>query len=108
MTSKAGPVASGFFFSPLLVVACLLSSCQPTVQPMEPEPEPKKSSQTDGPTRSYLGLSKSVAIAKARKMGLRTRVVRDDFDRFPITKDLRQNRINFEIDDGLVTSAKIF
>jgi hypothetical protein len=41
-------------------------------------------------------------------MGLRSRVVRDDFERFPITKDLRQNRINFEIDKGRVTSAKIF
>jgi len=71
-------------------------------------PPPKKKTRSDGPTRSYLGLSKKAATAKASEMGLRSRVVRDGFERYPITKDMRADRINFEIDKGVVTSAKIF
>ncbi|MGJ8725072.1 MAG: hypothetical protein ACSHYB_10990 [Roseibacillus sp.] len=69
---------------------------------------PKKTSRKDGPTRSYLGLTKKEAVVKAREMGLRSRIVRDEFERFPMTKDLRADRINFEIDKGLVTVAKMF
>lgn len=73
------------------------------------EPAKKKSIPvTNGPTRSYLGLSKTAAASKAKEMGLRSRIVRDGFERYPITKDLRRDRINFELDKGLVTSAKIF
>ena len=101
---KAGPGWSGFFLFGLLTIA--FSSCQ--TSPKVSESVVKKETRKDGPTRSYIGLTKKQAIAKAKEMGLRSRIVRDDFERFPMTKDLRSDRINFEIDKGLVTVAKIF
>lgn len=104
--SKAGPNWSGFFLVFFLLFGLVLTSCQTESEP--DKPLFKKASRTDGPTRSYLGLTKEKAVAKARRMGLRSRIVRDDFERFRITKDLRTDRINFEIDKGFVTAAKIF
>lgn len=67
-----------------------------------------KAPRTSGPTRSYLGLTQKEAMTKAESMGLRSRIVRNGFERYPMTKDLRADRINFEIDKEIVTSAKIF
>ncbi|GHC53781.1 hypothetical protein GCM10007100_20070 [Roseibacillus persicicus] len=65
-------------------------------------------SLNDGPTRSFLGLTKKEAMSKARELKLKPRIVREDMERFRMTKDLRSDRINFELDNGEVTSAKIF
>lgn len=103
---KAGPHWSGFFILSLLLSGLTLTGCQ-SGAPKE-EITARRPPRTDGPTRSYLQLTKSEARAKARQMGLRSRIVREDFETFPITKDLRQDRVNFEIDKGYVTAAKIF
>ena len=109
---KAGPQWSGFFLSGVAVGSIVLTSCQvppkPPVSSPTPAPVEKKGARNDGPTRSYIGLGQKEAMAKASAMGLRSRTVRDGPKRFPITKDLRADRINFEIDNGLVTSAKMF
>ncbi|MDQ8190754.1 hypothetical protein [Roseibacillus persicicus] len=47
-------------------------------------------------------------MSKARELKLKPRIVREDMERFRMTKDLRSDRINFELDNGEVTSAKIF
>lgn len=73
-----------------------------------PESSEKVTTRNDGPTRSFLGLSKKDALSKAEQMKLKPRIVREDMERFPMTKDLRADRINFELDKGEVTSAKIF
>ena len=103
---KAGPNWSGFLLSAVFVSAFALCSCQTTA--VDSKPVEKKVSRKTGPTRSFIGLTKNEAISKARAMGLRSRVVRDDFERFLITKDMRDDRINFEVDKGVVTSAKLF
>ena len=117
---KAEPDRFGFFMLGFLSLALLMSGCQRSShdlgapnreakRPFSNVPSlTKKPSRSDGPTRSFLGLSKSAAQAKAEQLGLGSRVVREDSERFILTRDLRKNRINFEIDKGLVTSAKIF
>ncbi len=56
----------------------------------------------------YHGLSLEAAQAKAKQLGYLARLVRNENEYYPITKDLRSNRVNFEIDNQLVTSAKIY
>lgn len=110
--SQAGPLWSGFF----IALALGLASCQSPTPPAFAKSQKaegllekrKPAKVTNGPTRSYLGLTKKEALARGRAMGLRTRILREDLESFPITKDLRQDRINFEIDKGRVTLAKIF
>ncbi len=107
--SKAGLLWSGFLVSGIAVVGSILSSCQTADPPtFAPTPVKRVTRLTNGPTRSYLGLTSEKAQAKAKQMGLRSRIVREDGKQFIITKDLRQDRINFEVDKGRVTLAKIF
>ena len=95
-----------------ILIVLAQASCQtqsaPTFKPrLESQPE-KPIRTSHASMESYLGLSKKAAAIKAERIGMRSRIVRDGFERYPITKDLRPDRINFEIDQGVVTSAKIF
>lgn len=56
-------------------------------------------------TGSYIGLSEDEAVDKAQNRNAPYRVVRRDAESLPITHDLRPNRLNFEIDNGIVTKA---
>lgn len=56
----------------------------------------------------YVGLSEAGAQARANERGFATtRTVRIDDEVFVGTADFRTDRLNLEIDDGLVTSASI-
>ena len=109
--SEAEPSWFGFFMPMLLALG--LVNCQPTTSLPSPtrvssSKLSKKTSNPDPSLSSYLGLSKPEAFSKAQRMNLQSRVTREDGKSYAITKNLRPNRINFELDAGRVTSAKKF
>jgi len=55
----------------------------------------------------YLGQTQATAVILAAANGFQARIVRIDDETFAVTLDAREDRINFEIDDGLVTKATI-
>jgi len=67
--------------------------------------------RTDGTAASdrgaaaYVGLRKDAAIAKAEASGTPWRITREDDETFMVTLDYDPTRLNFEIDDGIVTRA---
>jgi len=65
----------------------------------------KQSTTPDTSAQSYVGLTKSEAIAKAKATNTPSRITREDKEIFPVTQDFVENRINFEIDNGKVTKA---
>jgi hypothetical protein len=54
---------------------------------------------------AFVGLSKRAAIAEAEAQGRAWRIVREDDEHFAVTFDFQPERLNFEIDDGTVTTA---
>jgi hypothetical protein len=62
----------------------------------------------ENPTPEYVGLSLEDAEALAEENGLTLRVVGEDGECFPITMDLRDDRVNVELADGTVVAAAIF
>ena len=65
----------------------------------------KQSSTSDTSAKSYVGLTKKEAIAKAEASDTPWRITREDDESFMVTQDFVENRVNFEIDDGKVTKA---
>ena len=55
----------------------------------------------------YVGLSEAEARAVAGSRALVVRITRRDDEQFGGTADFRQDRINFEIDNGNVTFASL-
>ena len=55
----------------------------------------------------YVGRSEADASAIAESRVLEVRIVRRDDEQFPGTADFRRDRINFEIDNGIVTVASL-
>ncbi len=55
----------------------------------------------------YVGLGEADASVLAESRVLEVRIVRRDDEQFPGTADFRRDRINFEIDGGIVTVASL-
>ena len=55
----------------------------------------------------YVGLSEAAAANLAESRVLEVRIVRRDDEQFPGTADFRRDRINFELDGGIVTVASL-
>ncbi|NNE73213.1 MAG: hypothetical protein HKN26_06095 [Acidimicrobiales bacterium] len=55
---------------------------------------------------SYIGLEYGAAEAKAKADGVEIRIAREDDDFFALTEDFRGNRVNVEIDDGIITALE--
>ncbi|YCM43850.1 hypothetical protein V2O64_21310 [Verrucomicrobiaceae bacterium 227] len=53
--------------------------------------------------QNYVGLTKDDAIAKADAAGLRWRIVKEDGQSHRVTKDHRPERLNFDIEAGIIT-----
>lgn len=103
-------VASLFLFA-----ACAGEETAPTSPPSpSASPTPAASHKTP-PTqkqakqvaRDVVGMAEVEAVATAQAQGLTTRVVQRDGQDFPITMDLRTDRINLVITDGKVTRATV-
>lgn len=58
--------------------------------------------------KNYIGLTLEEAIEKATKDNLRWRVVKENGERFFITQELATNRINFDVEDNIITNAEIY
>jgi len=56
--------------------------------------------------KAYVGLSLEDAKARAKKEKRRWRLVRVDDEPYPVTSDYVPERVNFEVDKGIVTKAK--
>ena len=56
---------------------------------------------------SIIGKSLKEGIELVKSNGFSVRVTREDDERFFVTQDLRFDRINLEIDNEKITSAKI-
>ena len=65
----------------------------------------KQAATSDTSARSYVGLTKKEAIAKAEASDTPWRILREDDEVFMATQDFVEERVNFEIDDGKVTKA---
>ena len=55
--------------------------------------------------RDLIGLTESEAIKKVKDRGLHARVTRRDKNYCVVTRDFRLERINLELDRGLVTKV---
>jgi hypothetical protein len=56
----------------------------------------------------YVGLTEAEATERAEGQGYSVRVVGEDGECFAITMDLRDDRVNLELADGVVVAAAIF
>lgn len=55
--------------------------------------------------KSFLGMSEEAAKIAITDLGFRVRVVMRDGSPFMVTQDLRMDRVNLTIADGIVTEA---
>ena len=58
--------------------------------------------------KKYIGLTLEKATELAEKENLRWRVVKENGERFLLTQDMASNRVNFEVEDNIVTKAEIY
>jgi hypothetical protein len=64
--------------------------------------------EEERPMRDYVGLTEQEATDRAADEGYSIRVVGADGECFAITLDLRDDRVNVELADGVVIAAAIF
>ena len=58
--------------------------------------------------KKYIGLTPEKATELAEKENLRWRVTKENDERFLLTQDIASNRVNFEVEDNIVTKAEIY
>ena len=97
----------------LPILACLaLAACQqheskppprdtPPAPPAPAQP-PKKVSSNPGDASPYVGMSVHEASSRADKAGIRWRIVEEDGQSRPVTKDFRPDRLNFAVAAGKI------
>jgi hypothetical protein len=68
------------------------------------DPQPQ---ETRDPAAAYVGMPKADAIAAAEADGRPWRLGREDDEQFLVTQDFIEDRVTFEIDDGVVTKATL-
>lgn len=57
---------------------------------------------------SYIGLTEAEATKRAEERGYGVRILRKDNESFSHTDDIQRDRINFEIDNGIVTNTELY
>lgn len=55
----------------------------------------------------YVGLDEKAALERAERKGKPARVVKRDDENLAITMDLRDGRLNFTVNDGVVTAVDV-
>ena len=102
----------------LAVLACsnqspdsgVTSSTMPTPQSSSSDVQLEPSETAQAIAAEVIGMSEEDAIQTIEGISseqLTSRVVRRDDENYAVTMDYRINRINLEIDDGLVTKTSI-
>lgn len=71
-------------------------------------PDPVCISEVGTPTSDFVGLSEDEATELAEERDLQVRVVGRDGECFPVTEDLRNDRVNLELVDDVVVGAAIY
>ncbi len=66
-------------------------------------PEEPEQAELDA---TYVGLSKDDAIAAAEEAGVPWRIEREDGEDFALTMDYRPDRVNFSVEDGVITAVR--
>ena len=99
----------------LLLLPLALSACQPKQAPEPPAaPDAETSRTAETPPvpagdpnepATYVGLSLSVAQQTAEKAGLRHRIVRLDGEERMVTRDFIPTRLNFIVENDVVTEV---
>ena len=56
---------------------------------------------------SLIGMTEDNGLKLCKENDYDTRIVREDSNNYAITMDLRFNRINLEIDNGIITKCDI-
>lgn len=92
----------------LVLVAVALVACGAEDDAPELPGEPVCISDTGTPAPDFLGLAEEAAVDLADERGLDVREVGRDGECFPVTMDLRQNRVNLEFVDDVVVGAAIY
>jgi len=91
----------------LLLLFLLLSACQQEQKPESPPPE-KTAEQAPAPAptpQSFVGLPLKEAETRAEQADLPHRVISQDGQEFPVTRDYRPERLNFTVENGIVTKV---
>lgn len=93
-----------FILTPLLLLGC-----QPKHSPeagKSPAEAAEKQTSTAAPAPdSFIGLSLEAAEEKAEKADLPHRVIKKDGEDLPVTRDYRPERLNFTIENAVVTQV---
>jgi hypothetical protein len=74
---------------------------------VSPLPDLDVTQETRDLANSLVGLSESDAVAKVEATGRTIRIARRDKEMFALTMDYRPDRINIEVDAGVVTKVDI-
>ncbi|MGA9278649.1 hypothetical protein [Ilumatobacter sp.] len=106
MMSRTTFVASIVCAASLSMVAC--GSDDDTAAVSTPAAEPCIAATQGEPAPEYVGLDEADAQAAADSDGLDLRVVGEDGECFAITMDVREDRVNIELVDGVVVAAARF
>jgi hypothetical protein len=87
----------------LSIAVCLsLAACQQRESKPVPESPPEQATANPADADSYLGMTVEEAGARADKAGIRWRVVEEDGQGRPVTKDHRPDRLNFAVAAGKI------
>jgi hypothetical protein len=81
----------------------------PATDPTAPAGGTGAPSQADADfdPESLVGMPKAEAERTARAAGWQFRVAREDGEEFALTMDYREDRVNVEVDDGVVTDVNV-
>ena len=56
----------------------------------------------------FIGLTLEEGIEKANKMNYSYRIVREDGDYYFLTQDIREDRINFDLDNNIIVEVGVY
>lgn len=106
-TSPLSPVGiSGTF---LLLASLFLSACreEPVMTPETPAPQspPATRPKAGESDNDFLGLSQEAGEKLADRRKFAHRVVAIDGESRPVTMDYREDRVNFEIEEGKIVKV---
>lgn len=92
----------------LVLVAVALVACGGESDAPDLPGDPVCISDTGTPAPDFVGLAEDAAAELADERGLDVREVGRDGECFPVTMDLRENRVNLEYIDDVVVGAAIY
>ena len=86
----------------LAVISCQQRSSEPAPEKDPPAAEKPPDPADPADANSYIGMTLADGSARAEKAGIRWRVVEEDGQARPVTKDYRPDRLNFVVEKGKI------